>query len=549
MVQVNDASDLTPGNQPLLVLVQAKNGMNVSSTLRDFLNDPTNYIDSSKTSEVFSELEKITQGTNTGWRLLGSDPINFGTIGNDAIDISIGDTSASGISYGATGDKSIAAGFQSQAQNINSVSIGLGTIANKDTMIALGRFNKADLINAQFEVGIGTSDAIRRTGLVVFTDGTSSLPEVNNILINTRGPKAITTKEYVDASDNLKLNKAGDIMTGDLTVQGNIIQGGDNVATIDPGTGKIYNNQIPSIAITDVYVVNTIIERDALVVQKGDVAKVTDSGNGAPQTYIYDGTIWIDIQETSNVISVNGSSGNIILTTSDITEGGNLYYTDTRADARVQAAIDDLGAPSINSLFSSQKTAAIAIELDDTQLGAGLNPDGSYATPVGTNYIDTSTNFATADTLLDTQIKANADALLNTLGIADALTSVTGTNKLITETDLATSITNYNSSWLAIYDTTNNGIVDNAELINGLTVETAVPIGALFTDTVYNDTVLSGRVTTLENATPLGGATAGRPVDPALYTQYFDSTLTKPIWCSVNTTGANVWVDATGTIV
>jgi len=36
-----------------------------------------------------------------------------------------------------------------------------------------------------------------------------------------------------------------------------------------------------------------------------------------------------------------------------------------------------------------------------------------------------------------------------------------------------------------IYDTTVNGIVDNAEKVNGLTVETAVPIDAVFTDTTY----------------------------------------------------------------
>lgn len=40
----------------------------------------------------------------------------------------------------------------------------------------------------------------------------------------------------------------------------------------------------------------------------------------------------------------------------------------------------------------------------------------------------------------------------------------------------------------SVYDTTGNGIVDNAEKVNGLTVETAVPVDAVFTDTVYDDT-------------------------------------------------------------
>ena len=40
----------------------------------------------------------------------------------------------------------------------------------------------------------------------------------------------------------------------------------------------------------------------------------------------------------------------------------------------------------------------------------------------------------------------------------------------------------------SVYDTEENGVIDNSELVNGLTVETAVPSGALFTDTIYNNT-------------------------------------------------------------
>jgi hypothetical protein len=46
----------------------------------------------------------------------------------------------------------------------------------------------------------------------------------------------------------------------------------------------------------------------------------------------------------------------------------------------------------------------------------------------------------------------------------------------------------------AVYDRNNDGVVDNAERVNGLTVQTAVPLNAKFTDTVYDDTLLSGRV-------------------------------------------------------
>lgn len=108
----------------------------------------------------------------------------------------------------------------------------------------------------------------------------------------------------------------------------------NGLATLD-GTSKIPTSQLPALAITDVSVVADITERDALTPQEGDVAKVTDSGSGYPQTYIYDGTTWVDIQETSDVISVNAQTGVVTLTTTNINEGTNLYYTDARFDTRL----------------------------------------------------------------------------------------------------------------------------------------------------------------------------------------------------------------------
>lgn len=50
-------------------------------------------------------------------------------------------------------------------------------------------------------------------------------------------------------------------------------------------------------------------------------------------------------------------------------------------------------------------------ELDATQTGAGLNADGSYTAPVGSNYLGAATSLKNADSLLDAQVKTNADAI------------------------------------------------------------------------------------------------------------------------------------------
>lgn len=46
---------------------------------------------------------------------------------------------------------------------------------------------------------------------------------------------------------------------------------------------------------------------------------------------IYNGTSWEKVDNTDAVISVNGYTGAVVLTTSDIAEGTNLYFTNTRA--------------------------------------------------------------------------------------------------------------------------------------------------------------------------------------------------------------------------
>lgn len=51
------------------------------------------------------------------------------------------------------------------------------------------------------------------------------------------------------------------------------------------------------------------------------------------------------------------------------------------------------------------------VEIDAIETGAGLATDGTYVTPSGSNYIDASTSLANADSLLDAQIKVNADAI------------------------------------------------------------------------------------------------------------------------------------------
>ena len=50
---------------------------------------------------------------------------------------------------------------------------------------------------------------------------------------------------------------------------------------------------------------------------------------------IFDGTAWQQVDNTDTVVSVNGQVGVVVLTTTNIAEGTNLYYLDSRARSAI----------------------------------------------------------------------------------------------------------------------------------------------------------------------------------------------------------------------
>ncbi len=113
--------------------------------------------------------------------------------------------------------------------------------------------------------------------------------------------------------------------------------------------------------------------------------------------------------------------------------------------------------------------------------------------PISTSVQNALDNKANANQIL-TDVPLNAiftDTIYDdskVLRDADVNTAITDTNKLATMEDV--SLAGGGDMMKSVYDVGNKGKVDtalNAEKVNNLTVETAVPENALFTDTVYND--------------------------------------------------------------
>lgn len=125
----------------------------------------------------------------------------------------------------------------------------------------------------------------------------------------------------------------------------------------------------------------------------------------------------IDTIESSAGLGTDGSytapGGNNYLSTAD-----NLNEADSLLDAQIKVNSDAI--TTINGDISTINTTLgdHLTEINAIEAGAGLNADGTFTAPAGTNYISAGTSLKAIDVLLDTQVKTNADDILTKLNLA-----------------------------------------------------------------------------------------------------------------------------------
>lgn len=102
---------------------------------------------------------------------------------------------------------------------------------------------------------------------------------------------------------------------------------------------------------------------------------------GVGDWIISNGTAWEKVDNTQSVTSVNGLTGAVVLTTSEVSEGTNLYYTDSRVSANSSVAAN---------------TAKVSFPGFGTTAGTALEGD-TVIPPAYTNAdVDTHLNTSTA---------------------------------------------------------------------------------------------------------------------------------------------------------
>ena len=183
----------------------------------------------------------------------------------------------------------------------------------------------------------------------------------------------LTSHGNIDVTNNLVVNLASPILATDAANKGYVD------SAVSSGTGALTTDDIPEGSLNEYYLDSRA--RSAI--------SVTGSGTYNPSTGV------IDIQ--GGVTSVNLLTGDIVLTTSEINEGTNLYYTDARFDTRLSLkSTTDLSEGA--NLYYTTARANTAIDARVTKtfvdaLGiqaASVDPDSvALGTDTTGNYVAT----------------------------------------------------------------------------------------------------------------------------------------------------------------
>jgi len=216
-------------------------------------------------------------------------------------------------------------------------------------------------------------------------------------------------------------------VSGVIATQAGLANG---LATLD-GSGLVPSSQMPPIAITDTFVVTTFGDLlSSPVKEVGDVGVVTSGNSYILQTdpYTVSGN-WVQLSTGGTITSVNGQAGpTVTLTTTNIAEGTNLYYT----DAKARSVISGTSPISVSNALvtiasgSSSQNGYIS-SYDWTRFDNAVAGSGNYVLKTG----DTMTGALNSPVLSGTIISGST-IFENGIQVANAISTFNNLTSSIT---------------------------------------------------------------------------------------------------------------------
>jgi len=264
-----------------------------------------------------SGLEKVSEGFNTGWRLIGMDPDNYGNIGNGAVDLSIQTLSSS--VNGATGNNSFSAGLNNEASGNYSVALGSFVKAQNEGAISFGYSNEA-------------------TGLYSLATGTVNKAIGVGSTVMGRSHSTATTIVSGEGSFSHQ-SRIGGTGTKEIAGLGSAVLGGHENATSTSAKYSVVlgGGQQTAIQENMVYVMGakfwayTTAERNALSPEAGTIIY----NSTTKSVEYYDGSMWVTLYDVSTKTfkaltdtpdSFSNQDGKLVVVNE---AGNNLIFTDT----------------------------------------------------------------------------------------------------------------------------------------------------------------------------------------------------------------------------
>jgi hypothetical protein len=273
-------------------------------------------------------------------------------------------------------------------QNANAVAITGGTIS--------GVTIPASNVTGTLGVANGGTGATTLTGYVkgagtsAFT-ASSTIPNTDITGLgtaSTRNAGSANGVATLDAGGKVPVSELPAAVLGALSYQGTW-NASTNTPTLTSSTGTKGYYYVVSVAG------NTNLDgiTDWLV---GDWA-------------VYNGTVWQKVDNTETVTSVNGQTGAVVLTTTNIAEGTNLYYTDARARASVSAGTG----------ISYNSTTGVITNASPSLGGDVVGP--ASATDNAIARFDTTTG----------KLLQNSVVLVGDTGVVTGVTELTASTKVV----------------------------------------------------------------------------------------------------------------------
>ena len=361
-----------------------------------------------------------------------------------------------------------------------------------------------------------------RTGAVVANSGdynTSQVTENTNLYYtDTRARLALS------GSTGISYNNTTGVITSTITQYTDALA---RAAISESVTGLDYNNTTGVLSTTSGYAIPTTASQatwDAAYNDKINSAAVTGTTTKTLTLTQQDGgTItasWTDIN-TDAVTSVFGRTGAVVATSGDyttaqVTESGNLYYTDTRARLSISASTGISYNNTTGAISSTitQYTDALARAALSFVAGSGAynGTTGVITIPTNNNQITNGAGYITSYTETDTlaSVVGRGSTTTATISVGDAGLGTTGVN--IRRGRLSFSTT-YEANH-SIYNNYNNidseGVYDGIKMnvYNGLKIRTGNAAGVVPTTIFSLDSsgvAITGNVT----ATNLSGTNTG----------------------------------------